>query len=395
MSDSQNNLPKPHKIAASAVPAPSKFSSWREHFARERRWFAETFSKEKMVDMFKQLAWVVPLTLLIWIYAEREQIATLPNETIPFQLVSPDPNKTVELIALRSEGAGAMERQDSNLVLELQGPRARLQNVLQRLRGGMVLQGLRLEIDRNLSAGEHLLPTSALLGGNSVFAQNGITVTRVQPERLRVRVDDLVEREAKVIAPPGVTTLDAGTQFNPPTVKIKGPSLLLDRAKNEAGGLTVFARIPDDLLATPGEKDARKIPIDLPQALAQDDRVTPLRQDVDAVLHVRAADAEYPMSAMPISLDVPPSLSDKVVVTMPSTSLPDVTLIGPKDKIDQLNDPNYQQKPYAQLTIRSNDVGKDGLRRKLRFVDLPPGVRVKDDQREVTFSVKSKADADQ
>jgi hypothetical protein len=388
MADSSNKpdpeLPSTAKRAHIAYETP-RFSSWREHFARERRWFAETFSKEKIVDMFKQLAWVVPLTLLIWIYAEREQIATLPNETIPFQLISPDVNKTVELLP----------RQDSNLVLELQGPRARLQSVLQRLRGGMTLQGLRLEIDRSVAAGDHILPTSQLLANNPVFAQNGITVTRVQPERLHVRVDDLVEREAKVVAPPGLTTLDTGTRFEPQTIKVKGPAAILDRAKNESGGLTVIARIPDDLLATPGEKDARKIPVDLPQALAQDDRVTLLRQDVDAVLHVRAADAEYPMSAMPISLDVPPSLSDKVVVTMPSTSLPDVTLIGPKDKIDQLSDPNYQQKPYAQLTIRSNDVGKDGLRRKLRFVDLPPGVRVKDDQREVTFSVKSKADADQ
>src|SRR5689334_18283698 len=112
MADSSNNpepkLPSTAKRASVANEAPN-FSSWREHFARERRWFAETFSKEKMVDMFKQLAWVVPLTLLIWIYAEREQIATLPNETIPFQLVSPDPNKTVELIPLRSEGSAVME----------------------------------------------------------------------------------------------------------------------------------------------------------------------------------------------------------------------------------------------------------------------------------------------
>jgi hypothetical protein len=387
MADAQNNVSKPHKIAASAVSPPPKFTSWREHFARERRWFAETFSKEKMIDMFKQLAWVVPLTLLIWIYAEREQIATLPNETIPFQLISPDPNKTVEL----------MPRQDSNLVLELQGPRARLQSVLQRLRGGMLLQGLRLEIDRNITAGEHTLPTSQLLANNPVFAQNGITVTRMQPERLHVRVDDLVEREARVIAPPGVTTLDAGTQFNPPTIKVRGPASLLDRVKSESGGqLTVFARIPDDLLTTPGEKEARKIPIDLPQALAQDDRVSPTRQDVDAVLHVRAADTEWVMPAMAISLDMPPTLLDKPVSVNAPTSLPDVTLIGPKAKIDQLKDPSYQQKPYAQLRVTTNDIGKDGLRRKVRFQDLPPGVRVKDDPRfEIPFSVKPRSDVDQ
>jgi hypothetical protein len=387
MSDTLNNPPKPHKIAASAVPAPARFSSWRDHFARERRWLAETFSREKMIDMFKQLAWVVPLTLLIWIYAEREQIATLPNETIPFQLVSPDANKTVELAP----------RQDSNLLLELQGPRARLQNVLQRLRGGALLQGLRLEIDRNLSSGTHTLSTASLVANNSIFTQNGITVTRTQPERLQVIVDDVVEREARVTAPPGITTLDAATRFDPPNVKVRGPATMLDRAKTEAGGtLSVFVRIPDEMLRTPGEKDARKLPIELPQALAQDDRVALSRQEVDATLVVRASDVDFEMNAMPVSLDQPKPMADKYSVEY-QTSLPSVKLIGPKDKIDPLRDPAFQPRPYAQLRVTTADVGREGLKRKLRFVDLPPGVRVSDAdaQREISFTVKPKADAEQ
>jgi hypothetical protein len=388
MSETLNNPPKPHKIAASAVPAPARFSSWRDHFARERRWLAETFSAEKMIDMLKQLAWVVPLTLLIWIYAEREQIATLPNETIPFQLVSPDPgNMAVELMP---------KQQDSNVVVELQGPRARLQNVLQRLRGGTQLQGLRLEIDRNLAPGEHTLPTSQLVGNNPIFTQNGITVTRTQPERLHVLVDPIVDREARVLPPPGVTTLDPATRFEPPTVKLRGPATLLDRAKNEAGGtLSVYARIPDELLRTPGEKDAHKLALELPQSLSEE-RVTLLRQDVEGTLHVRASDTTYEMPAMTVSLDQPKSVSDKYVVDY-TTSLPSVTLIGPKDKIDQVSDPNYQQKPYAQLRVTSADVGKEGLKRRLRFVDLPPGVRVseKDEQREIAFTVKPKSDGEQ
>jgi hypothetical protein len=117
---------------------------------------------------------------------------------------------------------------------------------------------------------------------------------------------------------------------------------------------------------------------------------------VDAVLHVRAADTEWVMPAMAISLDMPPTLLDKPVSVNAPTSLPDVTLIGPKDKIDQLKDPSYQQKPYAQLRVTTNDIGKDGLRRKVRFQDLPPGVRVKDDPRfEIPFSVKPRSDVDQ
>src|SRR5690606_16712093 len=134
------------------IVSASKANPWREHFRSERHWFGETFSRERIVEMLKQLAWVVPLTVLIWVYAEREQIETRRNETIPFRLVSVDPNRSVVLAP----------RQDSNVVVELQGPRARVQSVLQGLRGGELLQGLRLEVDRGLAPGEHVVPTASL-----------------------------------------------------------------------------------------------------------------------------------------------------------------------------------------------------------------------------------------
>src|SRR5688572_16294126 len=42
-----------------------------------RRWARDTFSREQIISSLKSLAWVAPLTVLIWIYAEREQLARL------------------------------------------------------------------------------------------------------------------------------------------------------------------------------------------------------------------------------------------------------------------------------------------------------------------------------
>src|SRR5688572_23038146 len=191
MADLPNN-PKPAKLAASAV-APSRFTSWRDHFAAERRWFADTFSGERMVEMLKQLAWVVPLTLLIWVYAEREQITREQNETIPFELVSADKDRLVTL----------KPGQDSNVVVELEGPRARVQDVLQRLRGGEFPQGLRIEVDRALEANrDHQLRTISLISSQDLFRHAGITVTRTQPDTINVTVDQIVEREARVVPAP-------------------------------------------------------------------------------------------------------------------------------------------------------------------------------------------------
>src|SRR2546425_10231277 len=101
-------------------PRKPKARSWREQALHEWHRFAARFTRENVISNLKTLAWVVPLTLLIWIYAEREQVATTKDVAIPFDLVSVDPNVSVAL----------NRAQDKNLVLELQGPQARLQDVL-------------------------------------------------------------------------------------------------------------------------------------------------------------------------------------------------------------------------------------------------------------------------
>src|SRR5256885_10954011 len=118
----------------------SRFQALRDDISAEWRRVRANMTREQLVSNLKTLAWVVPLTLLIWIYAEREQVATTKDVAIPFDLVSVDPNGSV----------GLNRAQDKNLVLELQGPQARLQAVLAKLRGGLLPQGLKIEVPPNL-----------------------------------------------------------------------------------------------------------------------------------------------------------------------------------------------------------------------------------------------------
>src|SRR5688572_10670665 len=389
MSDPTNNPPSEPKLASTAkrahVPyATPSFKSWRDHFAAERRWFAETFARDKMVEMFKQLAWVVPLTLLIWIYAEREQVTKEQNETIPFELVSTDPNR---LVTLRPP-------QDSNVVVELEGPRARVQDVLHRLRGGAFPQGLRINIDKTLLPNrDHQLRTISLIANHELFRDNGITVTRTQPDTITVTVDEIVERDARVQPTPGTQNLGEA-KFDPAVVKLRGPRNVLS-PDSDSSPLAVFAHVPSTLLAQPGQRDADGLELSLPPSLAKDARVTMIPSRVDATLVVRASDDEWVMPAMTVSLDVPKNVTDKFTVKY-ETSLPDVRLIGPKDVIEEMRKPGGP-KPYAQLKVTIDDANRDEQRRALRFVDLPDGVRVddKDKQRTIAFQLVAKADAEQ
>lgn len=386
MTDLPNN-PKPTKLAASAA-APSRFTSWREHLAIERRWFTDTFAREKMVEMVKQLAWVLPLTLLIWVYAEREQITPAENETIPFELISPDPDRLVTL----------KPPQDSNVVVELEGPRARVQDVLQRLRGGAFPQGLRIQVDPALEPNrDHQLPTISLIANHELFRSNGITVTRTQPDTVNVRVDRIIERDARVEAAPGTQNLLDGTKFGPSTVKIRGPLGVLEPNGNGDGGanvrqLVVYAHVPEKLLAAPGTRDAEGLDLSLPPPLTNDPHVMMIPSKVDATLQVRASDETWEMPAMTVSLDVPKSIADRYRVEY-DTSLPAVTLIGPEDIIAEMRKPDGP-KPYAQLRVTIEDAGRGEQRRTLRYEDLPDRVRVseKDRQREIPFRLVPRSD---
>src|SRR3954465_8937039 len=99
-------------------------TAWRDSATSYWRRNIGNITREQVVSNLKTLAWVIPLTLLIWIYAEREQVGTQKDISVPFEL-APRPNRAVSLVDTRPP-------QDKNLILELQGPQARLQEVKQK-----------------------------------------------------------------------------------------------------------------------------------------------------------------------------------------------------------------------------------------------------------------------
>src|SRR5688500_2431792 len=91
--------------------------------AMGRRWARDTFSREQLISSLKSLAWVAPLTVLIWIYAEREQLAELAAYPISVQVKITDPRKVVTLLS----------PSDAQVLVELSGPRAGLDVVQDRI----------------------------------------------------------------------------------------------------------------------------------------------------------------------------------------------------------------------------------------------------------------------
>ena len=126
MADLPTKSREPHKLP---------YRSWSDDLSGEFRRFTASLTRENIINNLKTLAWVIPLTLLIWIWAEREQVQPASDVAVPIELTSADPNRVVSL-----------KGSDPNLVLELSGPQGRLQELLNKLRGGQMPQGLKLDV---------------------------------------------------------------------------------------------------------------------------------------------------------------------------------------------------------------------------------------------------------
>lgn len=355
-----------------------KSRTWRDDVSAEWSRFSGGFTRENVTSHLKTLAWVVPLTLLIWIWAEREQVATRKDAAVPFELVNSDPARSATL--------KPPQDRDKNLVLELQGPQGRLQELLDKLSGGPNPKGLSIEVPPNLETNrEHLLDALSLVRAQRDFAQHGITVMGVQPSRLQIIVDRLEERDARIVRPPQATNLDV--TFEPATVRVRGPQSILSKLDP-----VVYADLPDDKTRSPGPIDISNVALRRPPEL-EDARVTiVVPPAVHARGEVRRADKRLLIPSMPITTDLTDGLGEKYKVVWERPSVPvlsNVTVVGPPEIIDLMERPNFQPQPglpKARLIVTQQDVGE--RRTKAVKYDLPDKVSVVEEDRNRTVEFR-------
>lgn len=357
-----------------------RVSVWRSRELGEWSRLRSRFTRENIISNLKTLAWVIPLTFLIWIYAEREQIATTKDEPVPFELIENSADRAV-MLAFPA---------DKNLMLELQGPQARLQDVLAKLRGGSMPQGLRIELPPNLEINQDTtLQSLPLVRQQRIFADNGITVLACQPPQFRVRIDQIVEREAQIVVPPEMKNITA--TFEPPKVRIRGPLSDLNRAESARpnGTLTVLADVHEMQSKPPGQYQVTDVTLRRSQDL-DFDRVRIISHPrIRASVDVKQADKTYKIPSMPITVNGADTIMNKYQVVWDQPSLPvlaNVTVSGPPAIIDSLDRPDLPR-PTARLDVTQQDAIGSEPRSKAVKYDMPPGVKVspQDENRTVEF----------
>ena len=270
---------------------------------------------------------MVPLTLLIWVYAEREQVKT-ETVMIPVQVVSTDPNRVVTL--------DDPKKSQTTITATVSGPKAKLDQVRERLDDRSSNGPLRIEVGPNVGVGRQRV-SAVRLSDDPLFAANGVTVTSPQPESIEVYVDPVVERNVPVKPQPGFTSLQP-PKFDPPTVKVRGPARVLDEA---ATSLVAFASLNDrpELAGLGSGENARVELKDVQLTLSvRDPNVAIVGKPSVTATAERVPLSEWTYEYVPVLVTAPFGLSDEFKVELKETTVKNVTVIGPKEKVDRLKE---------------------------------------------------------
>jgi YbbR-like protein len=340
-------------------------SAARSPSAELARWARQTFTRENFKSALASMIWVIPLTVLIWVYGAQNSMSDQPL-SVNLSLASSDPKQ----VLTPSEANRSVQ-------LTLHGAEAAIQQVVQTL-SEPGSSGLVVPINETLQAGSVELNSVEQLNQAPLFKNNGVTVLSCNPSTLQVIVDEMQEREVPVVAPNDPTLNLNSATFDPPTVKISGPARELESPTGSRLAVTVDVAALGPLRPGLHTADVSVVP---PSAAL---KVSPTT--VKATLNVREEDEHFTLLSVPVWPCEPNILGKDHLQYSPMT-LNNVQVFGPPEKILQLKGDQPAFTPIAWFRVTREDVGRPNTPKQLKF-DLPDGVHVSDADAQQTVDVK-------
>ena len=330
---------------------------------RIRRWMPP---REKAIDAMKTLAWVIPLTLIIWIYAEQEQVLQTPASVgnVPVQVKMTD-GRYVAVV-------GSADPTVSTVLLKLTGPQEAVQRVREALTNTIGGHPLTAYLDNRPNENNQPINVVDAIQDQDIFRKNGVTVKESIPAEIIVNVDKMDRATLAVQLKPGVANLSPGSAFDPPKVDVIGPEKVLAPLM-AADQLKVYADLSGlEELKHPGEHRIPSVPVSL-SLLEPELRIEPYQ--VKATVTVLLSDKSDVIGPIPIEVQLPPGMVGQYDLTLTSgASVSQIRVTGPQQDIDALKTVT----PKAILDILPSDARLDEPSKHLRF-ELPPSVKVTDD----------------
>lgn len=340
---------------------------------RLRRWL----SFERLRGFGRTMIWVVPMTLLTWIWAQQEQLGAPAEIDLPVQLAWADTtSRSVKLLG------------ESTVTFTFRGPREEMDR-LRSSAGRLGAVTLEVPADTVAAGRNAVVSVLSILPADNVFASSNLSVLGTRPTTLELQIEPYVSEELRIRLPDSLMTDFPSAVFTPETVRVRAPQSDIDRLRQ----LGLFAipdveGLPEVLRARPGESvDVRNVPVRLPGGL----QLVPQPQVLERVTLRRAevVEEEYELPTLLLRVSLPAGLLDHPPRILVTNSISGLRVVGPARVIAQLRAmPADQPRPEAVLDLGREDVIRLGKqRRPVQIIRLPQGVRLVGSPPEVEFEV--------
>ena len=358
-----------------------------------------------LLRSIKSYALITLITLLIWLYAEGQDVASTSTELVLRLPELVGRSRVVDFLDSQGVEPVRMERLDATVTFK--GASAPLSQLRAALANGQLVLPIKAA---DLPEGQQqvTLALGPLLGkvhlrpedpSSPTLADMGLSVTSAEPAEITLRVDELVSRPVRVVFNPPGAHIRAVYNITPSQVPV---TLLQSQVDQIAGSEDAFffeATIPlDKLNAMPvGERlddvslglQLRAPGLDEPyvqRRIAR--RIISWPTDSVSVSFSIARQNErydYPQS-VPVWLIASPSELARFKVELDETDrvLTNVLIEGPRALIEALREPQRKLRVIARFEMSSEQFERDVTKAPLTSIEIIENV---DGRSQVLYSV--------
>jgi hypothetical protein len=338
----------------------------------------------EFINQAKTLTLVGLITALVWLLAEAESLRTEKLRTEVVFRTKPESGRFVRLDGGQEFTGPA--------VVSIEGPTADVDAVSTRARRTIELEpgmeGVPAE------PGRQTVNLAQALRSHPLFRDSHVTVTAVEPPSATVWVDTVVQRQVpvKVEVPEG-TLLDGPPVADPATITVRLPE---STSKREVEFQAVARLTPESLAnLREGRRAVVTVPLTLPPSvLGEVLRMSPAQVGVTLTLRSRLASVVIPV--VPVHVRLSPSDVGVWEVEVPpeSRSLPNVTVSGPVELIDQVR--AERVRVVATVPLTSDDLERAAaagqpIEKEVVFSEVPTLLRFECQQKTVKLTIRRRS----
>lgn len=331
-------------------------------------------SRARLAEVAKTLTVVVPLTLLIWIYAERAQPA-VGTARVPIDVSVADSSLTAAIV----------DQSNPTIEIKMTGPRVLFDALQNQLRQLSMEQGLRLALDPSQSqVGSKTIDLQQKLNETPIIRDSGVTIDSVTPTTVRVSVEHVASRAIGLELPPNTQVSLQHVTFDPPTVTVRGPQSEVESLLNSDHPRLMIDG--GNLVETINQAGGRPVEVTVvPPREFPRLTVSPMKVRMSYEVGSREIDGQIPSVAVVIERPIAQEGRFRVKPKLPVVR--NVTIHGPVDQVSKLTGDEPSQRLTAVLRVSADDIGKSDVTRAVDFQGLPPGVTVTGGPYTVEFDV--------